>query len=111
MGLVGAYPHYRLYGGMFPIIYLAVLMQSHVFSGGRRRMSDPLLLKAKPVARGKHCALYDGDMGMKKAVEELLGVIGLLITWRYEHFFEDGMWLIRPGDISVDNYKQMSEGA
>jgi hypothetical protein len=44
MGL-NAYPYFRLYGGMFPIIYLAVLMQSYVFSG-------QLHLKAKSLNFG-----------------------------------------------------------
>jgi hypothetical protein len=52
MGL-NAHPCDRLYGGMFPVVYLlAVLMQSYVFSGGEGKEKDVgfLLLKAKSLA-------------------------------------------------------------
>jgi hypothetical protein len=97
MGL-NAYPYFRLYGGMFPMIYLAVLMQSHVLSGKERDV-DFLLLKAKSLARAKSCSLCDGD--------EASG----WISWRYDQFFEDGMWMTPHGDMSAANYKQMSEEA
>jgi hypothetical protein len=96
MGL-SAYPHFCLYyGGMFPMTYLAVLMQSYVFSGKEKDV-DFLLLKAKSLARAKTCSLYDGD--------EASG----WISWRYDQFFEDGMWMTPHSDVSAANYKQMSE--
>jgi hypothetical protein len=79
MGL-NAWTYFRLYGGMFPIVYLAVLMQpSYVFSGKKEDVDFRLLLKAKSLARAKQCFLYDGD--------EASG----WISWRYDQFFEDGM--------------------
>jgi hypothetical protein len=97
MGL-NAWPYFRLYGGMFPIVYLAVLMQSYAFSGKEKDV-DFLLLKAKSLARAKPCSLCDGD--------EDSG----WISWRYDIFFEDGMWMTPHGDISTENYKLMSEEA
>jgi hypothetical protein len=74
MGL-NAWPYFRLYyGGMFPIAYLAVLMQSYAFSGKEKDV-DFLLLKAKSLARAKPCSLCDGD--------EASG----WISWRYDNFF------------------------
>jgi hypothetical protein len=58
-------------------------MQSYVLSGKEKDV-DFLLLKAKSLARGKYCDLYDGD-----------GNSGW-ITRRYEQFFEDGMWQSTP---------------
>jgi hypothetical protein len=99
MGL-SAWPHFCLYGGMFPIIYLylAVLMQSYAFSGKEKDV-DSLLLKAKSLARAKPCPLYDGDEASGR------------ISWRYEYFFEDGLWMTPRGDMSTENYKLMSEEA
>jgi hypothetical protein len=58
MGL-NAWPYFCHYGGMFPIVYLTVLMQSYAFSGKEKDV-DLLLLKAKSRARAKPCDLYDG---------------------------------------------------
>jgi hypothetical protein len=81
------------------MVYLAVLMQSYAFSGKEKDV-DFLLLKAKPRARARPCELYDGD-----------GASGW-ISWRYDIFFEDGMWMTPHGDISAANYKlMMSEEA
>jgi hypothetical protein len=97
MGL-NAWPYFCHYGGMFPIVYLTVLMQSYAFSGKEKDV-DFLLLKAKSKARAKPCELYDGD--------EASG----WISWRYDHFFDDGMWMTPHSDMSAENYKLMSEEA
>jgi hypothetical protein len=55
-------------------------MQSYVFSGKEEDV-DFLLLKAKSLARAKTCSLSDGS--------EASG----WISWRYDQFFEDGMWM------------------
>jgi hypothetical protein len=49
MGL-NAWPCFCHYGGMFPIVYLAVLMQSYTFSGKEKDV-DFLLLKANEYSR------------------------------------------------------------
>ena len=73
-------------------------MQSYAFSGKEKDV-DFLLLKAKSKARAKPCELYDGD--------EASG----WIAWRYEYFFEDGLWMTPRDDMSAENYKLMSEEA
>jgi hypothetical protein len=73
MGL-SAWPHFCLYGGMFPIAHLAVLVQSSYVFSGKEKDVDFLLLKAKPLARAKQCSLCDGD-----------GASGW-ISWRYDQF-------------------------
>jgi hypothetical protein len=56
MGL-NAWPYFRLYGGMFLIACLAVLMQSSCVFSGKKGVVDSLLLKARPLARAKQCSL------------------------------------------------------
>jgi hypothetical protein len=61
---------------------------------------DLLLLKAESFARARWCYLTESD-------EERAEIY----WWKFEEFFNDGLWRERTPICTPANYKAMSEGA
>ena len=88
------------YMGVHLAIQLFMLMMhgSYVFSGKDEDLAL-LLLKAESLARGRWCYLTESD-------EEGADIY----WWKFEDFFNDGLWRERTERISRANWKAMASG-
>ena len=77
-------------------LFMSMMQGSYVFSGKDEEM-DLVLLKAESVARGRRCYLTETD-------EEGADIY----WWKFEEFFNNGLWRERTERISVANYEAMS---
>jgi hypothetical protein len=80
-------------------LFMLVMQGSYVFSGKEDEM-DLLLLKAESLARARWCYLTETD-------EEGADIY----WWKFEEFFNDGLWRERTQICTPANYKAMSEEA
>ena len=89
------------YMGVHMTIQLFMLMMqgSYVFSGKDEDV-DLLLLKAESTARSRWCYLTETDEEGEN-----------IYWWKFEEFFNGGLWRERTERISVANYKALSEEA
>jgi hypothetical protein len=89
------------YMGVHLTIQLFMLMMqgSYVFSGKDEDL-DLLLLKAESTARSRWCYLTETDEEGEN-----------IYWWKFEEFFNGGLWRERTERISVANYKALSEEA
>ena len=78
---------------------MLMMQGSYVFSGKDEDL-DLLLLKAESLARARWCYLTESD-------EEGADIY----CWKFEEFFNDGLWRERTPICTPANYKAMSEGA
>ena len=80
-------------------LFMLMMQGSYVFSGKDEDV-DLLLLKAESAARSRWCYLTETDEEGEN-----------IYWWKFEEFFNNGLWRERTERISVANYKALSEEA